>query len=139
MMMYMTPFDRRNSSLFDAFDKMMNDTFSGGMDGQCAPCRTDILDGGDKFVLKADMPGFQKENIKVSVKDGALTISAERKEPENVKYVSRERRYNSLSRSFDLEGIDTGRITASYLNGVLELELPKVAQAKPDLQQIEIK
>ncbi len=141
-MMYMTPFDQRSSSLFDAFDRMMNGTFWGRMEKQCAPCRTDIIDAGSKFVLRADMPGFQKENIKVSVKDNELTISAERqdnlKDTENNKYVYRERRYDSLSRSFDIKGIDTDKITASYENGVLELQLPKVVETKPDAQAIKI-
>jgi HSP20 family protein len=138
------PFERRNGSLFDTFDRMMDDSFFGGMEKQFAPCRTDIVDQGDKYLLKADMPGFRKEDIKINVQGDELNITAERKEDNGDKnqkgnYIRRERRYDSLSRSFGLDGIDSGKITASYDNGVLELELPKVVEVKPDTTTIEIK
>lgn len=139
-MMYMMPFDRRSSNLFDTFDRMMNESFSGSPEKISAPCRTDILDEGEKFVLKADMPGYAKENIKISVRDGELTISAERAEKpdENCKFVHRERRYDSLTRSFGIEGIDVNSITASYENGVLTLDLPKVKKVQPETHTVEI-
>ncbi len=114
------------------------------MEKQFAPCRTDIIDQGDKYLLKADMPGFQKEDIKINVQGDELCISAERKEDNDDKdqkgnYIRRERRYDALSRSFGLDGIDAGKITASYDNGVLQVELPKVAEVKPETKTIEIK
>ena len=53
-------------------------------------------------------------------------------------YVRRERRYGSLSRSFDISGIEADKITASYENGVLTLELPKKAESQPAARQVEI-
>lgn len=137
------PFERRSGSLFDAFDHMMDENFF-GMEKQFAPCRTDIIDQGNKYLLKADMPGFQKEDIKINVQGNELCISAERKERNDDKdqkgnYIRRERRYDSLSRSFGLDGIDAGKITASYANGVLQVELPKVVEVKPEAKAIEIK
>lgn len=141
-MLYMMPFDRRSSNLFDAIDRMMSENYSGSDEKFSAPCRTDILDEGEKFVLKADMPGFRKENIKIGVRDGELTVSAERTdtpdEAESRKYIHRERRYDSLSRSFGIEGIEVGAITASYENGVLTLDLPKVKEVKPETHNISI-
>lgn len=138
------PFGRRNGSVFDTFDKMMDESFFGGLDGQFAPCRTDIIDQGDKYLLKADMPGFRKEDINVNVQGDELVITAERKDESGDKdakgsYVRKERRYDSLSRSFSLDGIDAAKIAASYNNGVLELELPKVIEVKPEVKAIEIK
>lgn len=138
------PFERRSASLFDAFDRMFEDTFFGGLERQFAPCRTDIIDQGDKYVLKADMPGFRKEDIKISIQGDQLNISAERNEDTSEQdnrgnYVRRERRYNALSRSFGLDGIDSSRISASYENGVLTLELPKLKEALPEAKTIEIK
>lgn len=138
------PFERRTGSLFDAFDRMMDESFFGGMEKQFAPCRTDILDQGDKYLLKADMPGFRKEDIKINIQGDALCISAERNEEKGDKdqkgnYVRRERRYDALSRSFSLDGIDASRINASYDNGVLQVELPKIVEAKPETKTIEIK
>lgn len=136
------PFERRSSSLFDTFDKMMDSSFFGGMDRDFAPCRTDIIDNGDKYLLKADMPGFNKGEINIDIQGDQLTISAEHKaenKDEKKNYVRCERRYDALSRSFDIEGIDADKISAQYNNGVLELSLPKVVETKPESKKIEIK
>lgn len=138
------PFERRSGSLFDTFDRMFDDSFFGGMEKQFAPCRTDIIDKGDTYILKADMPGFRKEDIKINVQGNELNITAERNEDSGDKdqkgnYIRRERRYNTLSRSFGLDGIDAGKISASYDNGVLQLELPKLKEVKPESTTIEIR
>lgn len=136
------PFERRNGGMFDYFDRMMNDSFFGGFEKELAPCRTDILDKGDKFVLKADMPGFNKEDIKIDIEGNQLTISAEHKEEtkeDRKDFIRKERRYGALSRSFDIEGIDANGISASYESGVLQLELPKLVETKPDSRSIEVK
>ena len=135
------PFENRNSNLLNYFDRMMNNSFFNDFEKEFAPFRTDILDQGDKFVLKADLPGFSKEEIKVHVEGDRLTLNAEHQEEVNDEkkdYVRRERRYGVLSRSFDIEGIDSANISASYNNGVLELNLPKLAEEKPSAKQIEI-
>lgn len=137
----LVPFDNRSGSIFDYFDQVMNNGFFGGLDADCAPCRTDILDQGDKFVLKADMPGFRKEDIKIGIDGDMLTVSAERKEEASdskKNFVRRERKYGSLSRSFDVQGIDTGKINASYQDGVLTLDLPKFVETKPSTRKIEV-
>lgn len=136
------PFERRSNNLFDTFDRMMDNSFFSGTDKDFAPCRTDIIDKGDKYLLKADMPGFNKDEIDIDIDGDQLTISAEHKEEskdEKKNYVRCERRYGALSRSFDIEGIDAGKISAQYSNGVLELSLPKVVETKPESKKIEIK
>ncbi len=136
------PFDHSSGNVFDVFDKMMNDSFFGGAERAFAPFRTDIIDEGDKYLLKADMPGFNKNDIQINVEGNQLTIQAERKEEQNENgkgYVRRERRYGALSRSFDIEGLDASKINASYQNGVLEVELPKPVEEKPTSKVIEIK
>lgn len=139
----LVPFERRSESLFNAFDHMFDDSFFGGMEEQFAPCRTDIIDQGDKFVLKADMPGFRKEDIRINIQGGELTITAKRSEDSDDQdgkgsYIRRERRYSALSRSFGLDGIDAGKITAGYDNGVLHLDLPKLKEVQPESTTIEI-
>ena len=136
------PFENRSSNLFDAFDSMVGSSFLSGLENNFAPCRTDIIDQGDKYLLKADMPGFNKGEININIKGDQLDISAEHKEEnkdEKKNYVRCERRYGALSRSFDIEGIDAGKISASYNNGVLELNLPKIVETKPEPKKIEIK
>lgn len=137
----LVPFESKSGSIFDTFDRMLNSSFFGGFGAECAPCRTDILDEGDKFVLKADLPGFNKEDINLSVDGDRLQLTAEHQEESGggqKNYVRRERRYSSFSRSFDLQGIDADKISASYQDGVLNLELPKLTETKPDSRKIEV-
>jgi len=141
MMFDLIPFEQRSRNMFDYFNKMSQDFF-GDMDKGLSPCRTDILDKGDKFVLKADMPGFNKEDIHINIEGDTLTLTAEHNEESNEDgkdFVRRERKYGSLSRSFDISNIDADRISASYEKGVLELELPKQEKALPPTRQIEIR
>lgn len=135
------PFEERSRSLFDSFNKMTQGFF-GDWDKDLFPCRTDILDKGDKFVLKADMPGFDKEDIRIDINGDVLTLTAEHNEEtkdDKDNFVRRERRYGALSRSFDVANVETDKITAHYEKGVLELELPKKQNVLPPAKQIEIK
>ncbi len=136
----MIPFDRRDSSLFDMLDNFERNFF-GTSSNTASSFRTDIRDEGDKFVLEAELPGFKKEDIKLDLKDGILTISAQHTEENEEKknsYIRRERRYGSFSRSFDVSGIQEDHITAAYNNGVLELTLPKAQPVVPAARQIDI-
>ena len=136
------PFESRANNLFDSFDRMMNSGFFGGWGRETAPCRTDILDKGDRYMIRADLPGFKKEDIGIRIEGSRLTLTAERKEEVNEdkkNYIRRERRYGAYSRSFDIEGIDAEKISASYKDGVLELELPKLPETKPETRRIEVR
>ena len=100
-----------------------------------AAFRTDIQDTGDAYVLEADLPGFQKDDINIDVGDDYVTISAERHSDFEDKdkqgnYVRCERSYGAYSRSFSTAGIDMDNMKASFDNGVLRLTMPK-QQAKP--------
>ena len=138
----MLPFERGNDNTFDTFDKFMRNFFDHSNTSLPA-IRPDIRDAGDKVILEAELPGFEKEDIKLDLKDGILTISAEHNENNDQKdekgnYIRRERRYGSFSRSFDVTGIDENGITAAYKNGVLELSLPKAVPAVPEAKRISI-
>ena len=112
----------------DFFRPFFADNF--GMMSAQRPMKVDVRDEGEKFVLEADMPGMHKDDLKIEVDEGVLTISAvynedrEQKDEED-KYVYRERRIGNMSRSFNLEGIREDDITASFKDGVLTLEMPK--------------
>ncbi len=139
--MYMIPYSSRNgASLMDLFDEFERSVF--GENGRRTPIfSTDIKDEGDHYLLQAELPGFQKEDIDLDVKDGILTISAQHQETNdqnNGSYVCKERRFGSFSRSFNLEGIQEEGITASYQNGVLELAMPKRQQVLPQSRKIAI-
>ena len=75
----MLPFERSDDNLFDTFDNFTRNFFRSS-NASLPAFRTDIRDAGDKFVLEAELPGFEKEDISLDVKDGILTISAEHSE-----------------------------------------------------------
>ncbi len=128
------PFDRNERNLFHYLDKMEKEFF-GDFDRGFSQFRTDILDRGDHYELQAELPGFDKDDINISVSDNYLTITAQHKQEQEEKknsFVRKERRYGSYSRSFDISGIKAQNISASYKDGVLSLKLPKEEQKKLD-------
>ena len=138
----MIPFERNDDNFFDLFDNFER-KFFGNSSAALPDFRTDIRDAGDRFVLEAELPGLSKEDIKLDVKDGILTISAQHSENKDEKdnkgsYIRRERRFGSFTRSFDVTGVDEEHITASYNNGVLELNLPKAVPVVPEAKRIAI-
>ena len=145
----LVPYVRRNNSLsaFDPFrelDELERVFFGNSNESKLAAFSTDIKDKGDHYELEADLPGVEKDDIKIDLTDNVLTISAERHSEyeENDKkhnYVRCERSYGSYQRSFDTTGIDTDHIEAEFKNGVLKLELPKIKETKPETKRLEIK
>ena len=136
----MIPFDRSDNNIFDLFDNFEKQFFN-NTNASLPAFRTDIRDQGDKFVLEAELPGFNKEDISLDLKEGILTVKAEHKEDQTQKqgeYIRRERRTGSFARSFDVSGIDESGISAAYKNGILEVTLPKQAPVVPESRQIDI-
>lgn len=99
----------------------------------------DIIENEQNFMIKAELPEVEKENVKVSIDQNILTISGERKsEIKDQKEHRIERSYGSFTRSFSLpDNIDDTEIKAESKNGMLYLTIPK-AEAKPKQKQIEI-
>lgn len=132
------PFEHRNHNLFNPFadfDRFFDDL------AKESPCKTDILDKGDHYLVCAELPGFKKEDIHLDVNGDCLTISASHQEEskeEKDRFIRRERRYGSMSRSFDISGVEADKIEAAYKDGVLELKLPKRGETTPPTRQIEI-
>ena len=134
------PFRRNENSVFHYLDDLEKNFF-GDLSADVSQFRTDVVDKGDHYELKADLPGFKKEEIKIDLNNNTMTIRAQRNEEKEEKkenYIRRERRYGSFVRSFDLTGIDADRITAEYKEGVLGLKLPKAAPQAPAAKQIAI-
>jgi HSP20 family protein len=96
--------------------------------------RVDLSEDDRQYLVKADIPGVRKEDIEVRVDGDQVTISAEVKkhneEKKDGRVLRSERQYGFATRSFSLAcGVDEGKAEARYENGVLELKLPKKAQA----------
>lgn len=102
--------------------------------------RVDISENENEFVLHAELPGMNREDIKVSLEDGVLTVFGERKQEEaqeGKKYFHRERTYGSFKRAFRLgTDVQADNISASYKDGILTVNLPKAEEVKP--RQIEV-
>jgi HSP20 family protein len=94
----------------------------------------DMVDAKDEIVLRADLPGLDDKSIDVTVQDGAVTISGERKEEKEEKkedYYYAERTYGAFSRTVMLPtGVDADKVKATFKKGVLEVHLPKSREAK---------
>lgn len=133
---------RRNS--FDLFDDFFDDSFFTRKEKNMM--RTDIREKGDKYIIDIDLPGFDKENIDLSLNDGYLEISAkvdrEDKSDDDEKFVRQERFYGQCSRSFYVgDAIEEEDINAEFKNGILKIEIPKKDETKklPESKRIEIK
>src|SRR6185437_8078466 len=101
----------------------------------------DVLEGKDKITVNAEVPGFRREDLDVSVHENNLIISGERKADEERKdgeFHRSERFYGRFHRSISLPfSVDNSKIEARYRDGVLTVTLPKSEQAKA--RQIEVK
>ncbi len=102
----------------------------------------DLIETGEYFVLKADLPGMDEGDVSIEVEDNILTVSGERKtthEEKHEGYYRLERATGAFSRSLTLpEGIDAESVTATFDNGVLEVRVPKPVQVKPRRVQISL-
>lgn len=100
----------------------------------------DLVETDEHFVLKADLPGMSENDVSIEVERNVLTISGERKTQHEAKhegYYRIERATGAFSRALTLpDGVDAEAVAASFDNGVLEVRIPKPAQAKPRRVQI---
>lgn len=102
----------------------------------------DITEDDKEWLVKADLPELKKEDVKVTVEDGVLTISGERKmekEEKDKKYHRIERSYGAFLRSFTLpDGTDPAKVNADFKDGVLKVHLAKSEKAKPKSLEIKV-
>ena len=94
----------------------------------------DVAETQDRILVRAEVPGIRQEDISIEFENGLLTLRGERKleKTEDVTWHRVERIYGNFSRSFTLpRSVDPEKITASYRDGILEIEVPKREEAKP--------
>ena len=139
---------RNNNLGFSLFDNMFDDMFRDPFftsSNTTKLMKTDIQEKDDKYILDMDLPGCDKEDIKAQLKDGYLTISAQKNtsnedKDEKGNYIRRERYCGKCSRSFYVgDSIKEEDIKASFNNGILELTFPKeVPQKEEEMKYITI-
>ncbi len=122
---------RRND--FDLWDEIFHDPFFRG--GESKLMKTDIKEKKDNYLIDIDLPGYEKDDIKIDIEDGYLTIHATMNknvdEKEEGKYVRKERYVGECSRSFYVgENVTEEDIKAKFKNGTLTIEVPKMESKK---------
>ena len=127
-------------SFHDRFNRLFADGEQDELYGSWVP-PVDIFERGDELVIRAEVPGVGKDDVDVRVEDGTLVLAGERKSDREVKDQNsyrRERTFGKFTRSFRLPTtVDASKVTAEYKDGVLEITLPKLEEAKP--RKVEIK
>lgn len=108
--------------------------------GRWAPYAVDVREDGDHLVVEAELPGFKKEEVEITLENQTLTIAAERKEQGEQKqgdYLLNERRYNRFLRSFTLPPtVDDRTCDAKLQDGILTVTLNKREETKPRKIQV---
>ncbi len=145
-----------NNDIFDEMDNFFNDRFFTGLcdtnrndkqfESMTGLMKTDVIEKDNSYQLEAELPGFNKEDIKIDLKNDVLTISASHSEnsdekDDKGKYIRRERRSSSYQRSFRVDGLKPEDIIAQYRNGVLTVNIPKkeAIPEKEEAARIEVK
>ena len=124
----------RKRNDFDLWDEMFRDPFFTG-ERESKLMKTDIKKKKDKYIVDIDLPGYEKEDIKIEVDNGYLIVNAKtshhKDEKEEGKYVRKERFVGECSRSFYVgEDVKQEDIKASFRNGTLKIEIPKKDEPK---------
>ena len=124
----------RLAGLQDELDRLFESPMTGW-----APA-LDVQEDKDKFTIRVELPGLKRENIEVSLQDGALVVSGERraeKIEEGVEIHRQERFYGKFQRALTLPApVAADKVKAAYKDGVLTVTLPKAEEAKP--KQIDV-
>jgi HSP20 family protein len=139
---FLSNFERRMESLFDeVFDGDLVSYATPELRGIFYP-RIDVRETGHAFKISAEIPGMRQEDIDVSVHDGVLSISGEKKvekDEKDVNYQHVERAYGSFCRDVSLpDSVDSERIEATYKNGVLHITLLKTEKAMKESRKIPV-
>jgi len=150
-MLSLVPFNRngvqRRSNLnevgdvYNFFDEFFNNDFFQNPAVRSANFRVDVKEEDNQYLVEAELPGFNKEDVSVNYEDGKLLISAKHEENENQEkpnYLHRERKMCSMQRMIYLDDIQTDAVTAELQNGVLKIVLPKAVQEEKKFR-IEVK
>lgn len=137
------PFDQA-ATVRDEMNRLFDSTFGDlsrapGLFGGWSPA-VDLYEDKDNLTVRIEVPGMTKESIDISLHEGVLTVSGERKEverPEASEAYRSERFYGRFQRTIELpKPVESDRVAANYKDGILTITLPKTAEAKP--RQIEV-
>ena len=134
------PFNKKNNSLsmwgcdpFDFIDDFFNDSFLSSRNLMRDTFKIDVKETEKEYLIEAELPGIQKDEVNLNLNDGKLSISVNREENINAEkenYIHRERRYSSMSRSVYLADSTPDNIKAKMENGILAITVTKKEKSK---------
>ena len=133
--------NRNSGSLFNFFDRAFDDLFSvPTFYNRPSKMSTDIKESEKEYELTVDMPGFDKSEINLTLENGYLTVSAEKKEMEEDEksYIRRERNYSCRRSYYVGSHVEVEDVSAKYENGTLKVIVPKKQALPPKKNNIEI-
>ena len=123
------------------FDDLFNESYTNNHTPKTLP-QVNVKETEQGYEIEMAIPGVEKNEVKLQLKDSVLTISAEKeekKEKENSGYIKREFNFSSFKRSFNLpELADSDSIKANHLNGILIISISKIVVTKPEAKEIVI-
>lgn len=139
------PMTRKQDIFDDFFENFISDDFLAPLRSietkMTSGFRVDVLDNGDHYLIEADLPGFEKENVKIEYENKYLTIIAKKEISDEVvqeNYIRKERQSGEYRRSFYIDSILSDEIDARFKNGVLKIKVLK-EPLDIDHKEIEIK
>ena len=143
---YIDPVEVAHREFDSVLNRFFGGNYVGGDGGNLAPYGVDVREDGDHLIVDAELPGFKKEDVDITLENQTLTISAQKKldqpaQPQEGKqqqaYLLRERRYTRFQRSFTLpDTVDEQSVNAKLQDGVLTITLNKRPETKPRKIQV---
>ena len=123
------------------FDGLFNELDGDGNSVTSWSPRADVTENSESYIIKAELPGVDKNDVKITFRENVLSIKGEKKQEKEEKghnFHRAERSYGSFERSFSLPtGVQNEKIDAAYKDAILTVTLPKAEEAKP--KEIEVK
>ena len=134
---------RNMFNVFDDVDKMINQAFGHSILNKEITSHMqpllDVYETDNTIVASLDLPGVEKKDVEVSVSNGFLTISGERKNISSEGRIWQETSFGTFKRTFELtEAVVEDKIKAQFKNGVLKISLPKAEEVKPAVRNISV-
>lgn len=146
----LTPYNKRNTNIdkrpkdiFDVekiFESLLSDSFFPALIGGSS-IKVDVMENEEEYVVEAELPGVNKEEINIDLRNDKLTISVQRNQEVNEErenYIKRERKFGSMARVLYLPNVKEDEVKAKFSNGMLILNLPKEKDAPINKHKIEI-
>ena len=139
---FLTPFDKMFDQLVSAqFPEMAKNIGVNPMSNTAYP-KVNVYEYDDKVGVVAEIPGLDKADLQIDVEDGVLTVAGNKHglfDDEGAKVIRRELKHSSFKRQFELgEQLDGEKIKASFKDGLLSIEIPKIEPEKPKKHSVKI-